>query len=106
MKKGLVIALIIVGVLLVIGLAYYFLIYKKEQSSKESGTPSGTPSGSTSGGLQVGDAVVVTPCVPYTQAQQDADMQKCAGDCQKKPIFQQASCMMVCNTHKKPIKTC
>ena len=35
MKKGLVIALIIVGVLLVIGLAYYFLIYKKEQSSKE-----------------------------------------------------------------------
>lgn len=102
MKKGLVIALIIVGVLLVIGLAYYFLIVRKEQANKESGTPSG----STSGGLQVGDAVVVTPCVPYTQAQQDADMQKCAGDCQKKPIFQQASCMMVCNTHKKPIKTC
>jgi len=46
MKKGLVIALIILGVLVLIGLIYYFLIYKKEnERSGGTNTNSNTVSG-------------------------------------------------------------
>ena len=35
MKRGLVITLVVIGVLLLIGLAYYFLIYKPSQAVRE-----------------------------------------------------------------------
>jgi hypothetical protein len=97
MKKGTKIILIIVGVLILIGLAYYFLVYKPSQSLEKSGkgTPSGSASSTTAGG-----------CVPYTQAQQDADMQKCATECSKLPFMKQAACMIACNNNKKPVKSC
>lgn len=94
MKKGTKIILIIVGVLILIGLAYYFLVYKPSKASEKLGSNS---SGTTTG---------TSGCVPYTQAQQDADTQKCVSDCQKKPFMQQTSCSIACVNNKKPVKTC
>ena len=100
MKRGTIIILVILSLVL-IGLAYYFLIYKKSKALKEgtNGTNSGSGSGSGSGTGSTG-------CIPYTQQQQTDDVTKCMSNCDQYSGFKKLGCINDCQKNKKPVKTC
>lgn len=57
MKKGTKIILIIVGILILIGLAYYFLVYKPSKASERGGSNGSNGSNGNTSSLSVGSDV-------------------------------------------------
>ena len=90
MKKGVAIFLIVLVVLIIIGVAYYLFV-GKDSKKKVDTNLADDPN---------------TPCIPYTQAQQDTDYLSCVGSCVIGSTITCTQRRTNCNNNRKPLKTC